>query len=342
MTNTGFLRESETSVAPPRRLLERYTIGRTTSVVNALALARATYPDVPRLDAAGGRKPFELHQRLFALSDVKLMALTTTGHRIELEDHGHLAVVIPKAGGIAVNDGRREARVGPGALLLPGLGRRDTHCGPGYEGVYVMVRRASLQQRLDAEMDGGRAAWLDGLGRLSGSLPAAASFGDVVDMMVRDIEREGLVVRFQRARRSAAALVMDALVALHLERGELAGRMAPPRSVGEWHVARAEAFIAANAGEPLSVADIAEAAGTGTRSLQLAFQRYRQTTPRAFLQACRLDLLHRRLSRAGPGTRIIDVALECGVTHLGRCAAAYRRRFGETPSETLSHTLRRG
>lgn len=341
MTADGRKREDRVTAGSPRRLLEDYTVGRTGSVLNALALARASYPSVARLEAAGGGKPFELHLRAVALGDVTLMALTTTGHRIELEDHGHVTVVIPKFARIAMNDGRREATAAPGALLLPGLGRRQTLCAPDYEAFYVMVRRASLQKRLDVELGYGRASWLDGLGHVARWLPAAASLGDIVDVMVRDIERGGLVAHFKRAQQSAAELMMDALVALHLARGEATGRLAPPRSAGERHVARAEAFILAHAGEPLSIADIAAAAGTSSRSLQLAFKRYRNSTPRAFLQACRLDLLHRRLSAAEPGTRIIDTALECGVTHLGRGAAAYRRRFGETPSETLAHALAR-
>jgi AraC-like DNA-binding protein len=325
----------------PRRLLNAYTVGRTGSAANAWALARATYPSVPLLEVTQGAEPFELHQRLIGLDDVKLMALTTTGHRIDLEDHGHLNVILPRRGRLTVNDGRREATAAPGALVMPGLGRRDIRLEPGYEGFNVMVRRSALEARFEVEEGRALTAWADGLGRVGRAMPAAAGLGDLVDMLVRDIDRHGLVARFERARRSAAALLMDAVVALQLTGGEASGRLAPPASAGERHVARAEAFIVANAGEPLSVADIAAAAGTGTRSLQLAFKRHRDSTPRAFLQACRLERLYRRLWAAEPGTRVVDVALECGVTHLGRAAAAYRRRFGETPSETLAQARRR-
>jgi AraC-like DNA-binding protein len=328
------------TVERSRRLLNGYTIGRTGSAANAWALARATYPSVPRLEITDGPAPFELHQRLVALDDVKLMALTTTGHRIDLEDHGHLNVVLPRSGRLTVDDGRRVATAAPGAVLVPGLGRRDSRCGPDYEGLYVMVRRSALEARFEVEGARARTAWADGLGRVGRSMPAATSLGDLVDVLVRDIERHGLLARFERPRRNAAALLMDAVVALHLSCGEASGRLAPPASAGAWHVARAEAFIVANAGEPLSIADVAAAAGTGTRSLQLAFKRHRGSTPRAFLQACRLERLYRRLWAAEPGTRVVDVALESGITHLGRAAAAYRRRFGETPSQTLAQALR--
>jgi AraC-like DNA-binding protein len=35
------------------------------------------------------------------------------------------------------------------------------------------------------------------------------------------------------------------------------------------------------------------------------------------------------------GVKVIDVALRHGFTHTGRFAAAYRARFGESPSVTL-------
>ena len=35
-------------------------------------------------------------------------------------------------------------------------------------------------------------------------------------------------------------------------------------------------------------------------------------------------------------SRIMDVALRCGFPHFGRFSIAYRRRYGETPSQTLT------
>ena len=163
----------------PRRLLNDYTVGRTGSAANAWALARATYPSVPRLEVTDGPEPFELHQRLVGLDDVKLMALTTTGHRIDLEDHGHLNVILPRHGRLTVNDGRREVTAAPGALVMPGLGRRDTRFEPGYECLYVMVRRSSLEARFDVEEGRARTAWADGSGRVGRSTPVAAGLGDL-------------------------------------------------------------------------------------------------------------------------------------------------------------------
>lgn len=36
----------------------------------------------------------------------------------------------------------------------------------------------------------------------------------------------------------------------------------------------------------------------------------------------------------GDGVTVLDVAARCGFGHAGRFAAAYRERFGESPSRT--------
>ena len=55
------------------------------------------------------------------------------------------------------------------------------------------------------------------------------------------------------------------------------------------NVRRAEGFIQTNASKPLTIAEIAEAAGCGVRALQIAFQQFRGTTPMRVLQHARLE-----------------------------------------------------
>lgn len=329
------------SPASERPVLGAHTIYRTTSAVSALACSRAVFPQVTRFDALDADAPFDIHSRAVQVGDVTLMAVSTTGHRITLEDHGRLGLLVPLRGRIGTDDGRREATAAPGAVLLPGLGRRTTTCGRDYEGLVAMARTTVLEERLAADL--GRTAWdvLDGLGAVPGDGAPAASLVDFVHCVVRDIDRGGPLARLASARTSASQLLLDHLTEIFLRRGEELGRIAPAVPASAWQVAKAEAYIRAHVSEPLSIVPIAAAIGTSTRSLQLAFRRHRDTTPRAFIQACRLDLLHRRLARADPGTRVIDLAADCGIAHLGRCAEAYRRRFGENPSETLARAARR-
>jgi AraC-like DNA-binding protein len=45
----------------------------------------------------------------------------------------------------------------------------------------------------------------------------------------------------------------------------------------------------------------------------------------------------RTLARPVPGASVTAVAMNFGFFHLGRFATSYRKRFGESPSETLRH-----
>ncbi|MEV6682742.1 AraC family transcriptional regulator [Streptomyces erythrochromogenes] len=103
-------------------------------------------------------------------------------------------------------------------------------------------------------------------------------------------------------------------------------------------VRRAAAYCAENACEPISVADMAQAARVGVRSLREGFRTHMGTTPLAYLRTVRLDLARRELLALAEGhasKTVTDVALGWGFTHLGRFTGHYRKAYGETPSQTL-------
>jgi AraC-like DNA-binding protein len=110
----------------------------------------------------------------------------------------------------------------------------------------------------------------------------------------------------------------------------------PASRIAPGSVVRAEAFIEANAHEPLTPAEIAAAAGASERALFRAFQDFRGETPMARLRAVRLERVHKELLVGEPDTTSVStVAMDWGFHHLGHFGQAYRRRFGETPVETL-------
>lgn len=105
---------------------------------------------------------------------------------------------------------------------------------------------------------------------------------------------------------------------------------------GSSHVRKAEEFVAANLDQPLRMSAIADEVGISLRSLQKAFRHQRGQTLTQFLHLARLDLARKRLLAGLPGATVSSVALGCGFAHFGKFAAYYRRRFGETPSDTLA------
>jgi transcriptional regulator GlxA family with amidase domain len=102
--------------------------------------------------------------------------------------------------------------------------------------------------------------------------------------------------------------------------------------------------------EPLRLADIAAAADTPARTLLEAFKRFRNTSPMHYLRELRLERAHELLRKTAlepltsQGTQVqaqgaasvATIAFDCGFTHLGRFAQAYRQRYGLSPSATLA------
>jgi len=103
-------------------------------------------------------------------------------------------------------------------------------------------------------------------------------------------------------------------------------------------VRRAVAFMEENVGNPISIGDIAVAAGTSVRALQSAFHKAFEIPPSTYLRRLRIEGAHHELRAAHPGsTTVRDVAMRWGFAHTGRFAQLYAAMYGEHPS----HTLRR-
>ncbi|WIM93126.1 helix-turn-helix transcriptional regulator [Actinoplanes oblitus] len=99
---------------------------------------------------------------------------------------------------------------------------------------------------------------------------------------------------------------------------------------------RACDFIEANADRDIAPMDIAVAARVTLRSVQLAFRRYLNTTPTAYLRQVRLQRAHRELVDSDPGaTTVSAVAMRWGFASHSTFAARYRSVYGVPPSRTL-------
>jgi AraC-like DNA-binding protein len=95
-------------------------------------------------------------------------------------------------------------------------------------------------------------------------------------------------------------------------------------------------FVHEHVAEPLSVSDIAGAAGLSVRATQEAFQHHIGRTPMNYLLQVRLEHVRREFLDAAPTTGSVQtIARRWGFVHLGRFSAAYRRAFGEYPRATL-------
>jgi AraC family ethanolamine operon transcriptional activator len=102
-------------------------------------------------------------------------------------------------------------------------------------------------------------------------------------------------------------------------------------------VRRTDDYLRAHLREPLSLLDLCRELGVSERTLHYAFQEVRCLSPMAYFRAVRLNAARQELkaAAAGPAT-VYEVAQRWGFWHTGEFAAAYRRLFGELPSQTLN------
>ena len=88
----------------------------------------------------------------------------------------------------------------------------------------------------------------------------------------------------------------------------------------------------------LSIEDLCKTTGTGARHLQRCFKDYFGITISEYLKTVRLDAARRELAVERPEqTTVTEIALRHGFTHLGRFSVEFRKRFGESPRETLAN-----
>src|SRR5690606_26096836 len=102
-----------------------------------------------------------------------------------------------------------------------------------------------------------------------------------------------------------------------------------------------ERYIEEHAHEAISIVDMAEHAVVSSRSLFTGFRRYRNTSPMLYLKEPRLRRVNEELKRLTTGSDTVTaVAFRWGFSHLRHFTTDYKRRFGESPSETLPRRAR--
>ncbi len=114
-------------------------------------------------------------------------------------------------------------------------------------------------------------------------------------------------------------------------------RLAAPLPRGVRRVLEA---MHANVGHRWRISELASVAGVSSRTLQRQFMCFLGRSPQAVQHDIGLEQARHALLQSAPGEKIRDVALRCGFPHFGRFSAAYRRRYGEAPSNTLKRQAR--
>lgn len=80
---------------------------------------------------------------------------------------------------------------------------------------------------------------------------------------------------------------------------------------------------------------LAELTGISLRTLYNSFRKFRGVSPMRYLRDLRMEKVRQELLDTSKLRNVTSVATRWGFFELGRFAAEYRKRYGESPSDTL-------
>lgn len=214
--------------------------------------------------------------------------------------------------------------------------RSGADCGR----LLVMFSREALTRHLSALLGEGVDAPLRFAPAMAVGSGPGRSLASLVELAVGDLDRDASGLMQPLAASQFEQLLMTMLLSgqPHNYSERMAGRrdgFVAPRAVR-----RALDYIRSHPHLPITVQELVAVSGVPGRTLYLQFQRFIGQPPLGYLRLVRLERVRADLLAAAPGETVITIALRWGFTHPGRFAAVYRRRYGETPSQTLARARR--
>jgi AraC-like DNA-binding protein len=224
--------------------------------------------------------------------------------------------------------------------------RRAAVLSPTHTDFYL-VRSGSRCGRLCLSLT--KASLVGQLGALLGELPTAPlDFAPTIDlatgygrslaryvlMAAADLEQTGSVLWSPTTMSTFEQFITTALLLSHPHNYSNALRCLD-KPIAPRDVRRAVDYIEAHLDQAITVADLVTATGVAGRTLFMHFKSFKGVSPMRYARDARLRKVRQALLRADPEASVTDIALNAGFTHMGRFSVTYRRRFGESPSDTL-------
>lgn len=242
-------------------------------------------------------------------------------------------VQVPLHGSMWLHSDRAHLEAEAGAAILSEVGRAHTIMGYSPHCSRLLVKIPSLlmherQEALGVETTRGQ---IFPVPLLDVDTGPGRSWVDLLRSTITDLEAGTGLFSRAHAGRYFERLIVDGLLLSCAD-------LRPMHEVTSRVVSVAADFIKAHLADPITVEDIAHATHLSVRALQDHFRKELSLSPMEYVRNCRLDAIHRNLKDGGRNATIATVASHYGMTHLGRFAAAYRARFGQSPSETLRGT----
>jgi AraC-like DNA-binding protein len=245
-------------------------------------------------------------------------------------------VQLPIRGRLAASMGAESVDGNPSRAVIVSPARercRLVSCADGTR-LQLAVSQAALSGQLAALLGEPPKAPLDFAPAMDLTTGYGRSLAQHVLMAVASLDAADSVLLNPVTMSAFEQFIMTALLLSHPHNYSEALRHLD-KPIAPRDVRRAIDYIEARLDQPITVADLVAATGVAGRTLFMHFKEFRGVSPMRYLRDARLRQVRRDLLRAESGASVTDIAVSAGFTHMGRFSVAYRRHFGESPSETL-------
>jgi len=239
--------------------------------------------------------------------------------------------------------GKLEARVrkdlvdcdtGRGVLSDPSrtgqLVRSETGCGR----LNVILTESAVRRQLGALLGMPLSRSPDFEPAIDVAQGYGRNFAGYLHLAIDDFERDSAMLSSPITMQQFEQMVFTNLLLSHPHSySQSLRRLA--KLVASGDVKRAIDYMEAKLTSPIGLPDITASAGVPGRTLLEHFKRYKGMSPIAYLRRARFAKVREALRSAEPEENVTRIAMGLGFSHMGRFSVEYRRRYGESPSETL-------
>lgn len=169
--------------------------------------------------------------------------------------------------------------------------------------------------------------------------PKVATFISFFETMVAELNRPGGILEMPTALASMEETLISLLLS-SLDHNLDDILYSNVNKSGIFQIRKIEEYLEAHATDPIDIQTLANETGYSVSSIFRTFRSHRNYTPMEFLKNIRMRLAHKKLSQTCPGKSVTAIAFECGFSHQGRFSIDYKKKYGESPSETLKKASR--
>jgi AraC-like DNA-binding protein len=251
------------------------------------------------------------------------------------QDYDDYRLVAPFRGRLFAVIGNDEAAYRPGtAMLVSPMFQNLVRVDPDTASLNIILRSVELRRQLAALLGEPTKAPLGFAARLNLREGHGRSLARFAHLAMTELQQPDSIFSQPITARSFREFVTRALL-LHQPHNYTEALRRLERPILPRDVKRAIDYIEANLDMAIGLPEIVAASGVPGRTLIQHFRDFKGTSPMRYLRAARYGKAREALCRAEPEERITEIAANWGFSHMGRFSVEYRKRFGESPSQTL-------